>query len=87
MRVFSACQGLMMPTGCYRVTHKRCREVLKQELGFCPKGKPGTREEGDPKGLRKGGEPEILAWLGVTSIERFKEQGFTVLTFAHEVGE
>ena len=75
MRVFSACQALMVPTKFYRVTHKRAKEVIFNELGFVPKGKPGTPADNDLKGWRQGGEEAILDWLMVVSIARHKEAG------------
>jgi hypothetical protein len=69
MRVFSAGQCLMAPTKMFRVTHKRCREVLREELGFCPKGKPGAAKD---NGWREGGEEAILTWLGCVYKETYK---------------
>ena len=82
IRVFSACQALMAPTKFYRVTHKRAREVLQQELGFCPKGKPGDPSDGGgiSKGFRTGGTEEILDWLGVVHKETHKEAGCVLPT-------
>jgi hypothetical protein len=78
LRVFSACQALMAPTKFYRVTHKRAREVLRDELGFCPKGKPGEASDSGGlgnKGFREGGKEAMLDWLGVVFIETHKEEG------------
>jgi hypothetical protein len=73
MRVFTAMQCLMAPTKFYRVTHKRARQVITDELGFCPKGKPGT--EGYTKGHRQGGTDAMLDWLGVIFMDQLKEPG------------
>lgn len=77
IRVFSACQALMAPTKFYRVTHKRAREVLQEELGYCPKGKPGDESDsgGISKGFRTGGTDAILDWLGVVFKETYKAAG------------
>jgi hypothetical protein len=66
----------MAPTRFYRVTHKRAREVIQEELGYCPKGKPGTTKEGAVginKKFREGGNEAILDWLGVVHMEQIKE--------------
>lgn len=78
MRTFCACQALMAPTKFYRVTHKRAREVLREELGFCPKGKPGTAEPATSlkpggSGFRSGGQDAILDWLQVVHMEQHGE--------------
>jgi len=84
VRAYSACQALMAPTKFYGATHKRCREVIKAELGYLPKGKPGTEKCGDNgdyrgssfnKGFRDGGNEAILDWLGVVHMEQYKEAG------------
>ena len=100
LRVFSACQALMAPTKAYRVTHKRCREVIKGELGFCPKGKPGTAGAGDDgdtrssvylKGFRSGGKNAIYKWLGIEALvhDRFDTRAvggadYTLILFNHD---
>lgn len=66
-RVFSACQALMLPSGFYGVTHKRCREVIREHLGSCPKGKPG-HAHGDNSKFRKGGAAAISEWLGIEAV-------------------
>lgn len=74
LRVFSACQGLMCPTKFYRYTHKHCRQVIEEELGFCPKGKPGTAKEGKHyKGFRDGGKAAIYMWLGIDALVHDRE--------------
>lgn len=78
MRVFSACQALMMPTGVYPVTHKRCREILRELLGFCPKGRPGTPLREGSK-FRKGGAEAINEWLGVVDFEHHRQSGGAVV--------
>jgi hypothetical protein len=83
IRVYSACQALMAPTKFYRATHKACKQVLQDELGFCPKGKPGTAcMDGSPynKGFRQGGNEAILDWLGVVHKETHKEEGCVLPT-------
>jgi hypothetical protein len=64
----------MMPTGCYGVTHKRCRAVVKEELGFMPKGKPGRTPTHGPPGFREGGTPEIEEWLGIREVEHLRQR-------------
>jgi len=90
LRVFIACQALMMPSGAYRVAHKRCREVIKGELGFCPKGRPGTGE-GGAKTFREGGKRAIFEWLGVEGVvhDRYDTNAvggadYTVVFFSHD---
>lgn len=69
LRVFAACQALMAPTKFFRVTHKRAREVIKGELGFCPRGKPGTKVgRAGELGFRDGGEEAILEWLDIVAL-------------------
>ena len=88
LRVFSACQSLMCPTRFYS-THKRAREVLREELGFCPKGKPGTPgANGSP--FRHGGKNAIYEWLGIEALvhDRFDTHAvggadYTVILFNH----
>jgi len=95
LRVFSACQALMAPTKAYRVTHKRCREVIKGELGFCPKGKPGSEETNAAgkvlKGFRSGGKNAIYKWLGIEALvhDRFDTHAvggadYTLILFNHD---
>lgn len=75
LRVFSAAQVLMAPTRAYRVTHKRAREVIEAELGYCPKGKPGTPvEKPNRKGWRSGGEDAIEEWLGISYVMHTRAQ-------------
>jgi len=59
LQLLSAGQALRMPSGFYRgVTHKRARQVIREIVGYCPKGKP------------EGGSMEaVLAWLGMTPAE------------------
>jgi hypothetical protein len=78
VRVFAACQSLMCPTKFYS-THKRAREVLREELGFCPKGKPGEAGEYN-SGFRSGGKEAMYDWLGVVHIETHKEEGCVLPT-------
>lgn len=89
LRVFSACQGLMRPTGFYGATHKRCREVIKGKLGFCPKGKPGEKRV--HVGFRSGGKTAIYKWLGIEALvhDRFDTHAvggadYTLILFNHD---
>jgi hypothetical protein len=89
LRVFAACQGLMSPTGFYGVTHKRCREIIKGELGFCPKGKPGTNPS--KNNFRMGGKNAIYEWLGIEALvhDRFDTYAvggadYTLILFNHD---
>ena len=79
LRVFSACQALMAPTGTYRVTHKRSREVIREILGFCPKGKPGEPLREGSK-FRKGGVEAIHAWLGLVDLEHHRSSPGAVVS-------
>ena len=92
LRVYSACRSLMCPTKFYGVTHKRCREVIKGELGFCPKGKPGTDDGNEfNHGFRDGGKNAIYKWLGIEALvhDRFDTHAvggadYTLILFNHD---
>jgi hypothetical protein len=57
LRLFSAGQVMSLPSRMLGVTHKRARQVIRETLGYCPKGKPGK------------GKDAIVAWLGVEVVE------------------
>ena len=97
LRVFSSCQALMMPTKFYGATHKRCREVIREELGFCPKGKPGlarpkmVRASKSPSSFRSGGKNDIYKWLGIEALvhDRYDTNAvggadYTLILFNHD---
>ena len=67
LRVTTACNCLCAPTGAYRVTHKRAKEVILKELGYCPKGKPGEPKAPGSK-FRTMGFDVYTKWLGITNV-------------------
>lgn len=62
LTLFSACQALTLPSGTYGVTHKRCRAVIAEHLGSCPKGAPC---DGTTTGVH--------AWLGIEAVEHHRK--------------
>jgi hypothetical protein len=55
LQLMSAGHALRMPSGFYGVTHRRARSIIKDILGFCPKGAPES-----------GSINDCLKWLGLT---------------------